>query len=184
MISRIKSIGGAFILTIISSLIWEKFLSPNYSFFLEKMYDLISKVNSGFVDSSYRMAANLNLGYHSFSPITFLSLFFFMVMFISCLLKESSFRFSSFLEFLYSHNISRYYFLFISFTMIVMLFYSIVITEIADDIRRQIIREIESVSPYASDVEYREMRSMFYLMQGEDDFKKIQNKIQKIRGRS
>lgn len=158
---------------IFSSMLWEKFISPYFDSVIVLLGDIISYFSKGFSDSTYEFAAKIQMESY-YNTGLYLSLFIiFSVIFVTSVFRSDKIDFGAILRIFFKDRIFRYYCIFSSLFMIIFSVYAMIRTDIAVRIRTNVINDIEEMSPYILEIEYRTLNSKFIRMRNKEDYQEL-----------
>lgn len=196
---------GALIIGILGSAIWEKIISPLSSYIFFKISNIFSNMEQNFSDSLYRQISS-STSLNGFESV--LSLIFFMLL-LTCLilckvnkrlknlimitkygesyityLEETDDDFSDYDDgkfALFKNSIAFLICMIIlTFTLMISTLYMTGKITFIQKAKTNTLANIEIVSPYIEDIEYKTLKSNFYSISSEDDFNNLTNELQSI----
>lgn len=158
------------VLGALGSALWEVFLKRLFLLIYDRFVTYAFQL---FNDSFYKRVA------YSIDSPAFLTYFFFMYLIAFFFIVSPKRWLNTF----YNENEPKHDLLLIyvwRFVIFIILMYNALIVSFANNIARRTLNNIEIISPYISDMEYKTLRSDFYQMNSKDDYLQIISVIENI----
>jgi len=173
------------IITIVGSALWEKFLSPSCTYIYIRVSSLIDNFVTTFSNNTYKKisegynvpAAN-NFIYYSL--LILIIAFYIVIMYKN--IKSIAYDIDSNckIKLLFKkHLLSFCFIIAIQIPMLLSMYFLGKLTFI-DSCKTSSLCNLEIVSPYISDLEYKELKSTFYSIQDKEDYDYFTDRINEI----
>lgn len=187
----IKTTISALLIGILGTAIWEKFLSPFCTFIYLKLSIIIDNFTTYFSNITYKEISN---GYNDSSIINtlnYLIVIFFLIIFTFTYLYIIGANLKTLFVIIDGNRIvrrdirSRNHFTPFIITILVNIFMLIWMYWIGNltyinDCKTISLCNLEIISPYVSDLEYKTLKSSFYSIQTKEDYEIFTNTIREI----
>lgn len=182
-----NTIIGVLLLGILASALWEKIISPLSDFIFIQVSNTFSFLYQHFSDGIYRrISEGFNDGYSLF---ILLEIFIYTLLLGTYILKiprntkellTSSDSTPHPVKSKYDLFNKRWFLYLLILIASLLLFYAIGKLQFIQSSKTKTLSNIEIISPYISDIEYKTLKSNFYSISKKDDFDELTKVIQSI----
>lgn len=175
-----NTIIGAIIIGLISSALWEKIISPFSTFVFTKILQLANLIFKGVTDSTYK---DISKGFHEFYS---LSSYIIILSFMAggfYALARMEFSSNSKPKSYVSNKTNKKNKVSMIILIVIYFTYAIFIIgkyTLVNQVQTTTLSNIEIVSPYITDIEYKTLKSKFYSMNSSADYDMIVYELQNI----